>query len=371
MYQLSIRKAIRLFKFTLIVLTLFVISCISPQKKIKLLDLPQPDFEINYTRSDPDRPVREKGSKYKGPIFDAHVHLDPSQYGIDKEFIREVAETLNEADVFSAIFMPVPNEGHMAERIGKNGPDRRRMLKKIGGSMIKLFCGSEYISNRLHQAYNGGYAEGGLDRIYEELSSDLDDPECSGIGEVGLYHFNKTGSQNIIQYPPSFKPYYRIISMIAEKGSWLDLHAEPVDPFGKSYEEQVFGGLKMLLTNFPDLKLILSHTAMTNPKNLRAILQTYPGIMVNFKPIRKHNKWRNLEPITNSESKLYEDWAVLFEEMPERFMVGSDFKFGRSGKGNRNKKYAKGIRKIRKLLGSLEPETAKLIAYENARMAFE
>ena len=38
------------------------------------------------------------------------------------------------------------------------------------------------------------------------------------------------------------------------------------------------------------LKLILSHTAMTNPENLRTILKTYPGIMVNFKPIQKHNK---------------------------------------------------------------------------------
>ena len=158
--------------------------------------------------------------------------------------------------------------------------------------------------------------------------------------------------------------------MIAEKGVWLDLHAEPVDPFGKSYEEQVFGGLKMLMTSFPDLKLILSHTAMTNPKNLRAILKTYPGIMVNFKPIRKHNKWRNLEPITNSEVMLYEDWALLFEEMPERFMVGSDFKFGRSGKGNSIEKYRKTIRKIRKLLGSLKPEAAKLIAHENARRIF-
>ncbi len=95
--------------------------------------------------------------------------------------------------------------------------------------------------------------------------------------------------------------------------------------------------------------------------------------MMNFKPIKKHNKWRNLEPITNPKGRLYNDWAELFEEMPERFMVGTDEKFGRLRRGvpaAKGKKYNNHIKRIRKILGSLSPEAAELIAHENAKKIF-
>ena len=39
----------------------------------------------------------------------------------------------------------------------------------------------------------------------------------------------------------------------------------------------------------------------------------------------------NLEPVLNSNGELYKDWALLFEEMPDRFVIGSDAKFMRKG----------------------------------------
>lgn len=213
--------------------------------------------------------------------------------------------------------------------------------------------------------------------MLSRLSEDIDGSECSGIGEIGLYHFNKTGTQNVIEYPPTFEPFLKIAGLIAEKDVWIDLHAEPVNPEGKSYENQVFGGLELLFQQYPNLKLILSHTAMTNPINARRILETYPNVMMNFKPITKHHLWRNLDPITNHERRLYEDWAELFEEMPERFMVGTDEKFGRIGKGvlapegAKVANYAKKINRMRRILGSINPDAAKLIAYKNAERIFK
>ena len=213
--------------------------------------------------------------------------------------------------------------------------------------------------------------------MLSRLSEDLNNPECAGIGEIGLYHFNKTGHQNIIEYPPTFAPFIKIIGLIAEKEAWIDLHAEPVDPYGKSYEEQVFGGLELLFQKYPNLKLIISHTAMTNPTNVRRILETYPNIMMNFKPITSHNRWRNLEPITDPEGRLYDDWAELFEQMPERFMVGTDEKFGRNRKEGRESevsrtiKYQEDIKHMRRILGSINPDAAEFIAYKNAERIFQ
>ena len=91
--------------------------------------------------------------------------------------------------------------------------------------------------------------------------------------------------------------------------------------------------------------------------------------MMNIKIIKKHHWWKNLEPITNTQGELYEDWAELFEEMPERFMVGTDMHFGRKGVPIQN--YRKKIKQMRKVLGVLKPEAARMIAYENAKRIFK
>jgi len=330
--------------------------------------LPTAGFIIEHTRSDPNRAVREFNGEYTESIIDTHVHLDPPSSGsIDEGALKEIVMSIDSGGVDSIVVMPVPNEGIMSS--SSIGTEQRKVLRQVGEDKIeiKIFCGSEYISNWLHDVYRDGYSESELNNILSRLSKDLNDPECSGIGEIGLYHFNKTGRQNTIEYPPTFVPFIKIIGLIAEKDLWIDLHAEPVDPDGVSYEDQVFGGLELLFQKYPNLKLILSHTVMTNPTNVRRILETYPNVMMNFKPITNHNKWRNLEPITNSDGLLYSDWAEIFEEMPERFVVGSDMKFGRP----RTQGYDARIKAIRGILGSINPDAAKFIAYKNAERIFK
>lgn len=79
----------------------------------------------------------------------------------------------------------------------------------------------------------------------------------------------------------------------------------------------------------------------------------------------RHNHWGHLGPVVNSNGEVYEDWAQLFEEMPERFMVGTDFHFGRHGV--KIKKYRRKIKQFRYVLGALKEHVARLIACENAR----
>ncbi len=364
------------FASWVVVFLIVIVTGCSTQKKVKLdPELLPLDFEVHTVRSDPNRSVIPFKRRYKGPLIDTHVHLDPPHRGkFDYLEIEKTIKSLQENNLTMAVFMPVPNEGQMRKR--SDGAEFRKILRKAAGGPVSLFCGSEYITNWLHDAYHKGYDESDYQEVLIKLNKDLADPECIGIGEIGLFHFNKTGKQNVIQFPPTFKPFQEIVGLIAKSGKWLDLHAEPMTPEGKSFENEVFGGIALLYQNNPDLKLIVSHTAMTNPVNARRLLQVYPTMMMNFKPIKKHQFWRNLEPITDSRGRLYEDWAKLFQEMPERFMVGSDEKFGRSGsgalakKGERLERYGKHIKQIRKILGSLDTDTASKIAHQNARRVF-
>ena len=202
------------------------------------IPLPPPGFELDQTRSDPGRPVRKFKKPYQGPIFDSHAHLDPPRMNkgnlVEAETAGDVVKSMRKAGVDRIIIMPVPNEGQMGGSL--DGAKYRKKLLKKGRGIVYRFCGSKYITNWLHDAYHNGYKSSDLDRVLEKLSKDLGDSKCRGIGEIGLYHFNKTGKQNVISYPPNFEPFLEIVGRIAEKGAWLDFHAEPVDPTGKSYE---------------------------------------------------------------------------------------------------------------------------------------
>ena len=69
-------------------------------------------------------------------------------------------------------------------------------------------------------------------------------------------------------------------------------------------------------------------------------------------------------------ANLFADWADLFEEMPDRFIVGVDAKFGRNQRRYPLGRYGEEVERIRRLLGSLKPAAARRIGHDNAARMF-
>lgn len=222
--------------------------------------------------------------------------------------------------------MPTPNEGRKIDNA--DGFKEKLRLSEISHNKVKLFCGGNYITAWLNNSYRGGLSESKFTNILAQLSSDLNSAKCLGIGEIAFFHFEKFTGQHVINYPPNFEPFLKIVNQVAINGRWLDLHSEPMEKNGTSHEAEAFGGLELIFKNNPNLKLIYSHTAMTNAHNAEAILKRYPNVMMNIKLLGDSADWNNLEEVTNDNHELFEDWAQLFERYPNRFTVGSDAKFG-------------------------------------------
>lgn len=271
-----------------------------------------------------------------------------------------------EQGVKRAILMATPNSGRR-ENHRKSARYKQRLADTSGGR-IGVACGGNY-SFWLHRAYRKGYQAAELAAILDRLRRGIDSGRCRGLGEIGLYHFNKSGRQAVIEYAPDFPPFLKFAGLAARTGVWLTLHAEPVEPDGVSHERDLFGGLALLFRRYPKLKLILAHAGMTNPANARRILTTYPGVVMDLKPA-KNKYWRNLESIHNAGFRLYEDWARLFEDMPARFVIGIDAKFGRNIRRYPISRYVREVGHIRDFLGSLDPGAARMIAYENAERMY-
>jgi len=332
-----------------------------------MIPMPQLPFKVDRRLLSHDRPARAYSKPYQGPMIDVHVHLSTRAHkDTSLKNLKEVVEAIREAGVELAIVMPTPNEGR--RRVHDKRRLHRKLLMELGGGSIKIMCCGNYLGQWIHNAYYDTYTKEGLDAFLQRLAMDLNSGIYTGVGEFGLYHFNKNGRQAIIRYPPNFEPFVKAVDLIAKEGYWILLHAETVDPEGASYEDKFFAGIELLYKRNPNLKLIIAHTSTTNPHNVWHMLRQYPNLMIDFKIVKRLKHWWYTEPVNNAKRELHEDWAKLFEEMPKRFMVGTDDKFFRRGMDA--EKYKRKNGRMRNVLGTLNPKAARMIAYENAKRLF-
>ncbi len=340
-----------------------ILASLSPPSAGAADALPVP-FIIDQTHSDPSRGTREPDRTYRGPLIDTHAHLS-APHGHRSTDVNEVLVGIDKAGIDAVVVMPTPNEG----RGSAAGQRQKDTLRQAAGGRAVVLCGSDYLTQWMSFAAIAGQIPTDVDAQMARLAADLQGGGCAGVGEIALRHYDKTGKQPVIDLPAGYPPLLAIADTAARAGAWLDLHAEPADRLGHSHAGEVFGTIALMFQRSPNLHLILSHTGMTNAHNARALLTTFPNLMMNIKPIRdsKEDEWEELEPV-NRGNGFYEDWAGLFEEMPDRFMIGTDFKFGHNGA--RVEKYERQVRLARRLLGELRPEAARQIAYSNAERVF-
>jgi hypothetical protein len=71
---------------------------------------------------------------------------------------------------------------------------RKKFVKK-GSHTAERLCGSTYLTRFLYKGYLYGYPLIQPKNRLEKLKQDLDNGGCLGIGEIGLYHFEKTGTE--------------------------------------------------------------------------------------------------------------------------------------------------------------------------------
>lgn len=322
--------------------------------------------------SDPDRPVRasNRAGAYRGEIIDTHLHWiarHPVEYGPDG-----VAGLLGQGwknGVSRMIFLPTPHAGAPRAR-GVDGVDARPGIFRSHADRAGLLCGgglTRVMADALNPGFDPEILEKGLSRLRRWIRAG----DCRGIGEIGPYTFAKGPHTGTIHLPLTAEPMVKLARLAAAEGVPLELHIEPVTPAGRSYRETIDRELAQLMQRAPGLRVILSHTGMTSPKRLAALLTTYPDMMVNLKLVRAGTpfiQWDHLAPIADKHGNLFEEWAQLFEIHSERFMIGSDMALG--GEGASGAAYEKSIDRLRRVLGSLYHRAAAEIAYRNALITF-
>jgi hypothetical protein len=317
-----------------------------------------------------DRAVRSHGLRYAGPLIDAHAHLDP---GSSKTYRDEIYHAAAGGVVDGLVLMPTPNHA----RFNDGALSTRQMadLATHSAGAIKNVCGSEDWNVWMGQQRS--VSDSGLEKRRGELQARIASGACIGIGEIATRHFEKWAGQAVLTVDFRSRALHALFAIAQVYGVPIDLHVEPMDG-GHSHEQQAFTELDEIFIRYPNITVILAHTAMTSATNVERLIEQYPRLYFSIKAVGRHKHWHNLEPISLRREKkayFYEDWAQLLERYPERFFLGSDYKFARkirNSPGGRKtlKKYRKLISRYRDLLGSLEHQVARQIAWDTPRRLF-
>jgi Tat protein secretion system quality control protein TatD with DNase activity len=289
-------------------------------------------------------------------FVDVHAHITPDNMplddvlklmkmeGIDKMVIMEPPATGSD-DASEEYGIPEASEEYPDNFISLYGGEAKAMLESEADS--------KDISEEDSHAFG---------KLLEDA---METKKYRGFGEIGLRHFghgdNEEGYDLTI---PCDHPLMLIMSDIAAKYKVpIDVHMEATD--------ETIAGLAKLLDYNENTTIIWDHAGWSNtgkatPEVLGKLMKDHPNLYSSIKLRKPETEEMAAVSILDQNGTIKKDWLKLFTDYPDRFMIGTDIKFGFGDDSNNTQL----IEMHRDFLGQLPQEIAKKIGTENGGAVF-
>lgn len=182
-------------------------------------------------------------------------------------------------------------------------------------------------------------------RIWPDIQTWMSDPQTEELiaTEFRRGYYRGIGEFHLIGRAAEAPQVSKTVEFAVQQDLYLHAHADDE-------------ALEILYRHNPEAKIIWAHTGFfTEPAKVEAYLQRYPNLWCELS--YRHG-------ITEG-GKLTAEWRRLFENYPERFLVGSD-----TWASQRWDEYGNIMAAYREWLKQLPDEVAEKIAFRNAERLF-
>jgi predicted TIM-barrel fold metal-dependent hydrolase len=204
----------------------------------------------------------------------------------------------------------------------------------------------------------------------EKLAKDVRSGKYWAMGEFEARHYPSSTNDRDVHMPVDSEAMQIVFQLSAETGVPFLLHHEA--------EDELLPELERMLAKYPKAKVIWCHAGRNRnpdkwrtfrtPDALRALLKKYPNLyfdLVQSKPGSKYRVTGYVEGIMYDVSSLGvsldAEWKRLFEEFPDRFVIGSDINTGRFDNYDRVMETFRTI-----VFKGLRKDAAEKMAFRNA-----
>lgn len=298
---------------------------------------------------------------YPGPIIDAHGHLGASfnwEILVEAMDRNHVTQRTVMARYYPGGPRDLPGSDEDAVRLAERYPGR---FFPLVGMQRPLLTGSHKWRSPDRE----------VERLIEETVRKLASGRFFGVGELIVRHWAYTSGPHAEQQNPIYSTFMRRMSAIAARFEVpMVVHMEGypalVDDFSR------------LLAEYPNVHFVWAHNCgRSKAPVIRGMLSRHPNLfcdlaaMTNVGATGYGTGWPRMEEFTaliEQDGVLFPDMKALYEEFPDRFMLGMDVAHA---PGNNLRNYSRRVNRFRDLLGQLKPETAKKFAETNAIRVFK
>jgi predicted TIM-barrel fold metal-dependent hydrolase len=185
--------------------------------------------------------------------------------------------------------------------------------------------------------------------LLQQLDAMLATGEFKGIGEISAAHFPAAGFGET-----DFSP---VGSMMAGIMALARKHRVPVMVHVESTR---MADLSAMLERFPDVQVIWAHGGYTPLFLARRMLQRHPNLVYELSARTWPRHPRSPDyTILRDGVRVWPEWLQLVEELPERFLVGSDASH-RSAESEAMK-----FASVQNFLAQLSPRARTLVGRDN------
>lgn len=300
------------------------------------------------------------------PYIDAHLHIDQNRPAESMQLLLQSMAHLGQGKGFI-----------LTEPYGPDNPERWDVDKVISavkaypGKLIVLGGGGT-LNGMIIASYRSGDAGPEVQKKFRDKAEELLRMGIAGFGEMSTEHFSLPQSPvKDYEYAPADHPLMLLLADIAaEHNVPIDLHMEAVPEDMDSNLKTPnpprlhgnFTALERLLAHNPRAKLIWAHAGQDNtgfrtPELMRGLLSRHPNL---YMEIKYDPTALGKNPPVDASGKLKPEWLKLYEDFPDRFIIGSDQHYDPLATTPLARAQANA-----KLLDQLPPDLRRKIALEN------
>jgi hypothetical protein len=267
--------------------------------------------------------VARAASPYAGPLFDAHLHYNEeafAPYPVADAFAR-----MQRSGVRAIVANSRPNDGtrQLADALSQAAAAGITVVP-----FVRLY--------RNRDDYTGWFKDESIhEMVLKELERGTAAGPYRGLGEFHLY--DSANANGAIAR--------KLMQLARERDLVVLAHVDDA-------------AIDLLMAHAPGTRLIWAHTGIggASMARVRELLRRYPSLSgeLSYRP-----------GLTGADGLLSAEWAALFAEYPQRFMIGSD-----TWVNARWSDYEPLMAQNRHWLGALPAALAQRIAWANAAGLF-
>ena len=305
------------------------------------------------------------------PYVDNHAHPDSSNI---QASIEAVLVAMPRENLARIVFMPPPFT--MADSMRYDAEVILAAAKNHRGK-VGVFGGGGTLNALIQQAVESGSAGQQVRTMFKARAEELLREGVAGFGEITAEHF---AASTAYQYAPPDHPLLLLLAEIAaEHGVPIDLHMEAVpqdmrlpadlkSPPNPSRLHENIAAFERLLGHSPRAMIIWAHagsdhTGYRTPALCRHLLRAHPNLYMELK-IDPTDVGKNPPLVNGARGAIKPDWLSLFQDFPDRFVIGSDQHYPEPKTGPQR------WQTIVLLLNHLPPDLRRKIGLENANRLF-